>query len=313
MEQNQRGFLSFVIVGAQKAGTTSLHELLQREEWIRLPRRKETHFFSALDRWGRGWPWYVSTFDADSSGYTRGEIDPDYLTARDSAERISSTVGDIPVGVVLRDPIARAHSQYQMTARRGLESRSFAEALEADLGNITLGQRSDDHHDYLWRSLYARSLDEYSSRFSTVSIVRFEDIFADQSSGAAYVRFVESLTGRAPIHPMDVSLRSNPASAPKSARVASILWNREKLKSARRIARLVVPSKEARYSLARRLDSANLTPTTTSGTRTELPPLPGAALSLIIDDLEELGDRYRVDTREWRDHAIRALRSSQRN
>jgi hypothetical protein len=75
---------SFFVVGAQKAGTTTIHQWLSRQPDVCLPAIKETHFFSHRDRFEKGTAWYLAQFEGGGTDRIRGEIDPDYAFIEES-------------------------------------------------------------------------------------------------------------------------------------------------------------------------------------------------------------------------------------
>lgn len=128
---NKRYSPSFFVVGAQKAGTTALHHYLARHPDIFLPTVKETHFFDdGHGEYRLGVEHYLDTyFRADAPRAIAGEVDPEYLFFPEAAARIAGHFPDAKLIFVLRDPVARAYSHYQMTLSRGYERLDFAQAI----------------------------------------------------------------------------------------------------------------------------------------------------------------------------------------
>lgn len=138
----------FLIIGAQKAGTTSLHAYLGQHPEIFLPVRKEPHFFCAPGDGGPP-PWfgpvdlavrralvwdpdgYADLF-ADAAGRTTGEASTMYLVDPAVPGRVVAAIPTVRVIVVLRDPVTRAHAAWWMWRRARLEPLDFAEALAAE-------------------------------------------------------------------------------------------------------------------------------------------------------------------------------------
>ena len=97
----------FVVVGAQKAGTTSLYRMLRKHPQIHMPRTKELHFFDV--HWDKGVEWYSEQFTPGRWEWRRGEATPYYLYRPMVRERMLQVlpkarlvVFDQP-GVVLRE------------------------------------------------------------------------------------------------------------------------------------------------------------------------------------------------------------------
>jgi Sulfotransferase domain len=125
---------NFFCIGAQKAGTTTLANILSQHPDIYIPSVKETKFFLFPEEYSKGLNYYNSTFYADYNGQkVVGELDPDYMLVPETANRIADTLGkDIRFIVVLRNPATRAYSHYLMSKKKGIESLEFEAALVAE-------------------------------------------------------------------------------------------------------------------------------------------------------------------------------------
>lgn len=158
----------FVILGAQKAGTTSLYELLTRHPQVVPARRKEVHF---LDRhWKRGIGWYRDQFpdvrDTDSAEpVLTGEATPYYLFHPEAPARLRVAAPEARLLVVLRDPVDRAYSHYQMQVRRGREDQGFARALALEAERLAAGPENHPRYSYVARGRYAEQLRRWFAVF----------------------------------------------------------------------------------------------------------------------------------------------------
>jgi len=104
---------NFLIIGAAKAGTTSLHAYLALHPEIHMSRHKELAFFDDRLRWSKGLDWYKSHFD--SSYRVNGEASPQYTihpTVAGVPERIKDVLGSPKLIYIVRDPIDRMLSEY---------------------------------------------------------------------------------------------------------------------------------------------------------------------------------------------------------
>ncbi len=132
------------VIGAQKAGTTTLATWLGSHPHVSLSQPKETDFFTG--RWDRGWDWYASCFkerhgavliDASPSysmaplpgAFPPGEQEPSLM--QDVPRRIFASRPDAKFIYLLRDPIDRAYSAYWHARRSGYERKPLAEAATA--------------------------------------------------------------------------------------------------------------------------------------------------------------------------------------
>jgi hypothetical protein len=161
------GIPDFVVVGAQKAGTTWLYECLSEHPEVFVPRMKEVHYFTRpqddrLSRLDQGVEWYKSLFPDD--GKVSGELTPDYMFFPYVAPAIAALNPKMKIVALLRDPVDRAYSQYWMR-RRYRDSPSFEDSLRETPGLIE-------------RGFYYRQLAPYFEIFGTarVRIYIYEEI-----------------------------------------------------------------------------------------------------------------------------------------
>ena len=105
-----------LIVGAQKAGTTSLFNYLDARRDFLGAQRKEVRFFNQVERFARGTPWYERHFDGRRSGL-HFEATPEYLYHPDAAARIQAHYPNVRIVIILREPVARAYSAWNMYRR----------------------------------------------------------------------------------------------------------------------------------------------------------------------------------------------------
>ena len=121
----------FIIIGAQRCGTTSLFSFLCDLGEVFNPIKKEIHFFDNFYHKGIGW--YKSHFPVTSRKQKIvGEASPYYIFHPQAMERMATTVPESKVIVVLRDPVERAFSHYKWEVRQGYETLSFEKALDEE-------------------------------------------------------------------------------------------------------------------------------------------------------------------------------------
>jgi hypothetical protein len=181
---------SFIIIGAQKAGTNSLFWYLSRHNAIRIPVRKELHFFDR--HFSRGARWYQSRFPFSTSGTITGEATPYYIFHPLAAERIHQFDPDVRLIALLRDPVSRAYSHYQREKSNGRETRPFRQAVEESEEEVESAQRqlanrelstspSHRYRSYFARGRYVEQLDRYRRIFPAkhLYIATAERLFRD--------------------------------------------------------------------------------------------------------------------------------------
>lgn len=174
----------FIGIGAQRAGTSFLFDLLRHHEGVGIPDEKEVHFFDDPDRFSRGVKWYYGRFDAvRQRSHVCGEITPDYMFIEEARDRLRTTLSSegLKLLVTVRDPIDRAYSHYRATVSRGREDRPFLEAIEGDL-SPSYGSRSERiHRSYVQRGFYHRQLSRFLQVVdqSAIFVVSFRDLTTD--------------------------------------------------------------------------------------------------------------------------------------
>ncbi len=130
----------FLIIGAQKAGTTALYAYLRWHPGITGPSFKEVSFFDR--HYARGPLWYRAHLPSrprqwparrrDGKWPLVGEASPSYLFHPLAPERVAALMPDARLVAVLRNPVDRAFSHYQHEVALGREPLSFEDALDAE-------------------------------------------------------------------------------------------------------------------------------------------------------------------------------------
>ena len=176
----------FFIVGAAKAGTTSLFDSLAQHPQVYTPRVKEPHYFSTVapppERRAffpsiRDECEYLGLFAGAREGQVAGEASTSYLWDPEAAARIHSVAPDARIVVMLRDPVERAWSHYLNDVREGFERRSFSAAIEEDASNPE--GRWGDASLYVQLGFYTGQLRRYCEIFGDVLVLFFEEFVRD--------------------------------------------------------------------------------------------------------------------------------------
>jgi hypothetical protein len=199
-----RDLPDFLIIGTKKGGTTSMMSwLIAHPDVMRLvpgfQRRKSPHYFDL--HYDRGEAWYrghfptsaARTLHARRHGHRPllGEASPYYMFHPAAAARIHETAPQVRLIALLREPVARAYSNYWDRVATGHEELpSFEEALAAEdarLASVTADSLSPpgaysydhDHHAYLARGRYAEQLQPYLDLFGRdrMLVLPAEDMF----------------------------------------------------------------------------------------------------------------------------------------
>jgi sulfotransferase family protein len=171
----------FVIIGGKKCGTTYLYQLLGQHPLVQPAASKELHFFDAL--FEEGADWYRQCFPAprweDGKKTITGEASP-YMAHRYAPERMAQVVPQARLIALLRDPVERAYSDYQMVARKDREHKTFEEAIGLK-EPAQMGDRAvlDEDSEYLSRGVYVDQLLRWTQFFGReqLLVLKSEDFF----------------------------------------------------------------------------------------------------------------------------------------
>ena len=221
-----RAFPTFLVIGAERAGTTSLYRYLGRHPQVMTAtlRRKGAHYFDT--NFGNGVRWYRSHFPTDwairrrtrragISHVVTGEACPYYVFHPLVPDRIRSLLPDARLILMLRDPVSRAYSHFRHEVARGFEHLAFGDALDAEperLDGEDERMRGDpryvsfphQHFSYLARGRYLEQVTRWHAIFPTEQLLIVDSgaFFADPDKG---FREVERFLGIA-----ELSLREYP-------------------------------------------------------------------------------------------------------
>ncbi len=295
---------NFLVIGAGKGGTTSLHRWLAEHPRVHVSPIKETNYFTWETRGDappgeplgrmefpvRSWEEYLALFAGGAGAVARGEVSPSYLSRPAVPARIAERLPDVRLIAVLRHPVERAYSSYLMHARDGRERRSFAEAVRQEIDGTADPNLAAGQLRYLRIGHYHRHLSRYWERFpeEQIHIELFDDLKADP--GALIGRVYRFLGVDAGFRP-DLSARLNPSGIPRRSLLAPFL---RKNRFSRLVRRLLpagwVPGVERAYDGWR-------------GRQLVKPPLDPALRRELIerfrDDIERLGERLSRDLSPW--------------
>jgi len=169
---------NFFIVGAARAGTTSLYEYLRRTPGIYMSPVKEPKYFCTEDEFGLSAPApirsqakYLRLFKGVRDETAIGEASPQYLCDSDSPRLIHQAAPDARIIMNLRDPVERAFSHFLVHARMGIQPLPVKEALRLDY--------------YVRGGLYAQPVQRYLDLFGfeRTKILIFEEFIQDAGRG----------------------------------------------------------------------------------------------------------------------------------
>lgn len=202
----------FCVIGAQKAGTTSLFNSLSSHPCILAGISKEAHFFD--NQYHKGIGHYRANFPAtrrlDAKSRLRGrrvvtgEATPYYLFHPHVPRRCRQHLPQLKIVVMLRNPVERAFSHYRHEVRKGREPLSFEEAIAREpqrlAGELETMLRDEHYysyalhrHSYLARGIYVDQIERWQAYYppEQLLILHSETFFSDPAP--QYRRVLEFL------------------------------------------------------------------------------------------------------------------------
>ena len=202
----------WVIVGAMKAGTTTLFDRLGGVPGVSVPSIKEPHFFTS--NWGRGVGWYASIFE--SCAGLAGEASASYADAAHAssvATRMFEVIPNVRLIYLIRNPIDRMRSHYRHEVLRSRERRPFESAT------------ADVESPYVTRSLYGSVLGSFLSSYPRDQVLVVRSDWIDEP--ASWSAILDHLgADRVPLP----STRSNvTADKPQFTPLLLWMWERDLL------------------------------------------------------------------------------------
>ena len=182
----------FIIIGAQKSGTSSLYYYLSQHPSLRLSVTKEIHYYNYHIRQGRNLNWYKSYFPLKVRciGSKTGEASPYYLFDESAAVRMKRDMPNIRLIALLRNPIDRAYSAYNMNAAQG--NWSTEQSFEQAIANPDLSMEASQI--YLLRGQYSEHVKKWFKYFKREQFlfIKSEDFFTNPKSALQKVyRFLD--------------------------------------------------------------------------------------------------------------------------
>ena len=219
---------AFVVIGAERSGTTSLYHYLRQHPQIFMPAVKQlNHLIHHPTRRSsfqgpdvtfknacRSHDEYCLAFADASAGMVIGEIAHTYLYAPESPQMIKEALGTPRIVAVIRDPVDRAYAQFDFHRKVGLEPLStFEQAVDAEDDRVKAGW--DPVYHYVRRGLYGEQLARYYERFlpSDIRIYKFESFFHDPASSMSDLY---GFVGADPTFLANVEVKFTPGGDPRA-------------------------------------------------------------------------------------------------
>ena len=300
IDQEMRECLpNLFILGAAKAGTTTLFEQLRQLPDVYFPFSKEPLFFSQDRLYEKGLSWYANTFYKEAKGYpVRGDASPHYLYwGEKAAPRLAQAYDEPPKMIVLlRDPVNRAYSWYWNMVREGNETLSFEEALACEAERLQthqgmLEKQGSMKYGYVRGSRYATQLKPFLDSFprENFQFILYDELKDDpQTTLQVVLQFLELENTQRRFE----QVQSNPAAMPRSMNLQR--WLRRQ-STWREWLKPLIPIK-IRYRIKEKLLQMNLR-------ESSYPPInPKTATALreqLASEVRQLQDIIQRDLTRW--------------
>jgi hypothetical protein len=181
IRSQDRQLPGFIIIGAQKAGTSSLFKYLSQHPQLIPSYKKEIHFFDGglnplVDTYKKGERWYRAHFPHTHKCPPETitfEATPSYIFSPIAPKRIKNTIPNVKLILLLRDPVERAISHYFHEKRLKRENLPIEEAFKKEEGRLFKIIMTDDYkneifirNSYKMRGLYYEQIRRYLDYFS---------------------------------------------------------------------------------------------------------------------------------------------------
>jgi hypothetical protein len=185
---------SFIIIGAQRCGTSSMYHYLSGHPHIAPALNKEIHFFDL--NYHHGLNWYQGNFPLRlvsqlRPGSITGEASPYYFFYPHTAQRIFEAFPSIKLILLVRNPADRAYSHYYHERRLGIEHLTFEEAISKEperldgevkkiIADGAYSSFNHQHFAYISRGIYLDQLQRWFSTFprQQILVLKSEDLFS---------------------------------------------------------------------------------------------------------------------------------------
>ena len=171
---------NFIVIGAQKSGSTSLRYYLQEHPDICLY-PKESHFFDDETKHVFGVEYYERLFDDCCGDKAIGEVTPCYIYAQMAPGRMYETLPGAKLILIMRNPIDRAYSHYWKNIQNGREVLTFEDAIGKENERIGIDNWHMMNYSYMNRGIYYRQIERFLEHYSIQNMLflLFEEFIQD--------------------------------------------------------------------------------------------------------------------------------------
>ncbi|HVZ80109.1 MAG TPA: sulfotransferase [bacterium] len=206
----------FFIIGAQRCGTTYLYEMMEGHPQVRLarPKRPEPKWFLDQAKAALGPQAWEKELFPDGPGPWSGEKGTSYLEHPEAASAILSVLPEARFLAILREPVARAVSNYRFSKDNGVETLPLEKALDPErpARDYDRSRFSASPFAYLERGRYVEYLEAWAAKVpkGRLHVLLFEEL----TGGDGALNGVWSFLGLPPHRPKDLGRIVNAAQEP---------------------------------------------------------------------------------------------------
>ena len=208
--------IDFIIAGTQKGGTTALDEYFRTHQSICMAHKKEIHFFDEdryFEKKSPNYSKYHKYFSPNDYSQVIGEATPIYMYWNKAIERIHVYNPQIKLIIILRNPIDRAFSHWNMERDKGRESRTFLTAILDEDSKINSPNYSQNKIlSYLDRGHYSQQIKNIYNYINKnqLLILRSEDLRENPDNTLMNIADFLSIPPFDPVYHKEVNSRSYP-------------------------------------------------------------------------------------------------------
>jgi len=296
---------NFLIVGAAKCGTSSLHKYLEQHPDVFMSRVKEPRFITSqiisfplngpgdhkVENWYvKKYDDYIKLFEGAEDFQAVGESSADTLYFyKGSIPVIKKYLGDPRIIIMLRDPVKRAFSAYQHLVRDLREELSFEDGLKEEPNRIKNNWELIYH--YTAASLYHDAVKAFRDNFSHVNVILTED---QEKRPRQLIRDIFSFLEVDPNFGVNTEIKYNVSGKPKVQWIHQFFFEGNMArKLAQPIARKLFPL-ETRQRIAQKIQEKNLTRLTIN------PETKIKLQEFFEEDIKKLENLLNRDLSRWR-------------
>lgn len=283
--------VNLLIIGAQKAGTTSLYEYLKQSPDIYFSEVKEINYFRKDHLYNKGIKYYHSFFKNYNMEKIIASADVHLLSCTKCPARVYEYNPDIKLIAVLRDPMERAYSAYNFAVKKGWESenKSFEKAIQYEMEH---GDLNDINLMYLYNGLYAKHLANWLKYFKKESIFLIRDRDLKFNANEVLQKIFNFLNVNDYSENIDTSIKHNKASTVKSKFIQNYIINNDDL---HKVAGYLLPQGLKVYIRGKVLKKLRIW----NEVEMKYPPLDEKFkekyYKFFEDDLKELKEKFNID------------------